>query len=89
MRHEMTVCKTDIASLRQDTRWYPSFGPKHSRSLHGLVVSDSARRSSLANVVSGCVAFNCLMSFIIAESIPIFDDLLSVIGALLGSFLCM
>jgi len=29
------------------------------------------------------------MSFIIAESIPIFDDLLSVIGALLGSFLCM
>jgi hypothetical protein len=48
-----------------------------------------ARCSSHAYLVSGCVAFNCFMSFIIAESIPIFDDLLSVIGALLGSFLCM
>jgi hypothetical protein len=36
-----------------------------------------------------CVIGNCAISFIIAEAIPFFGDLLSLIGALLGTFICM
>lgn len=37
----------------------------------------------------GCVFFNNAISFIVAESIPVFDNLLSLTGALFGSFLCL
>jgi len=33
----------------------------------------------------GCIAFNGTISFIIAESIPVFNDLVSVAGAILGT----
>jgi hypothetical protein len=37
----------------------------------------------------GCVFANCAISFIIAEAIPIFGDLISLIGALLATFLAL
>ena len=37
----------------------------------------------------GCVVFNTTISFIIAEAIPFFDDLVGLIGALLGTFICI
>lgn len=36
-----------------------------------------------------CVVFNCAISFIIAEAIPFFDDLVGLIGALLGTLICI
>lgn len=33
--------------------------------------------------------FNTAISFIIAEAIPFFDDLVGLIGALLGTFICI
>ncbi|KAK4688965.1 hypothetical protein P7C73_g1136, partial [Tremellales sp. Uapishka_1] len=36
-----------------------------------------------------CVTCNCIISFIIATAIPFFGDLLSLIGALLGSLICI
>lgn len=36
-----------------------------------------------------CVLFNTAISFIIAEAIPFFDDLVGLIGALLGTFICI
>ena len=36
-----------------------------------------------------CVAGNVIISFIIAEAIPFFDDLVSLIGALLGTLICI
>lgn len=82
-----------ITSVRPPPRWHEAFGAKYQDSLPRLVVSihlHSIHSLSQALIsFSGCVAFNALISFIIAESIPIFDDLLSLIGALLGSFLCM
>jgi hypothetical protein len=35
------------------------------------------------------VAINIVVSFLIAEAIPVFNSLLSLIGALLGSFICL
>jgi hypothetical protein len=37
----------------------------------------------------GCVTVNTALSFLIAEAIPFFGDLLSLIGALLGTFICV
>ncbi|ORX33435.1 transmembrane amino acid transporter protein-domain-containing protein [Kockovaella imperatae] len=37
----------------------------------------------------GTVAANCVIAFVIAEAIPVFSDLLSIIGAILGTFLCI
>ncbi|KAK6906696.1 hypothetical protein I203_100683 [Kwoniella mangroviensis CBS 8507] len=37
----------------------------------------------------GCVGFTCGIGFIIAEAIPFFNDLLSLIGALLGTLICI
>lgn len=37
----------------------------------------------------GCVIFNTVISFIIAEAIPFFDDLVGLIGALLGTLICI
>ncbi|GFZ50956.1 hypothetical protein JCM24511_08714 [Saitozyma sp. JCM 24511] len=36
-----------------------------------------------------CVIVNCALSFIIAEAIPFFNDLVGLIGALLGTFICI
>lgn len=38
---------------------------------------------------SGCVALTCAIGFVIAESIPFFNDLLSLIGALLATLICI
>ncbi|WRT70458.1 uncharacterized protein IL334_007456 [Kwoniella shivajii] len=37
----------------------------------------------------GCVVFTCGIGFVIAEAIPFFNDLLSLIGALLGTLICI
>ncbi|GAA6006875.1 hypothetical protein JCM10207_009121 [Rhodosporidiobolus poonsookiae] len=36
-----------------------------------------------------CVLFNTVLAYVIAESIPFFDSLLSLIGALLSTFMCL
>jgi amino acid permease len=38
---------------------------------------------------SSCVLFNCIVSFLIAEAIPFFGNLVGLIGALLGALLSM
>jgi len=38
---------------------------------------------------SGCILVTCAIGFIIAESIPFFNDLLSLIGALLATVICI
>jgi hypothetical protein len=39
--------------------------------------------------ISSCVLFNTLISFLIAESIPFFGNLVGLIGALLATLLSM
>lgn len=48
----------------------------------------SPPRSARANS-SGTIAFNAALSFLVAEAIPVFSDLLSLIGAALATPLCM
>nr|XP_019010104.1 uncharacterized protein I206_04572 [Kwoniella pini CBS 10737]OCF48885.1 hypothetical protein I206_04572 [Kwoniella pini CBS 10737] len=36
-----------------------------------------------------CIAVTSILAFIIAEAIPVFNDLLSLIGALLGTLICI
>lgn len=80
-------------SLREDLGQVSTFVREHKDPLHRLVVSpySCSGRSGSGQLItsSSCVAFNCVISFIIAESIPFFNDLVGLIGALLGTFICM
>jgi len=55
--------------------------------LQSLAPPRSSDRRRLTT--SSCVLFNCIISFLIAEAIPFFNDLVGLIGALLGTFICM
>jgi len=53
------------------------------------VVVSLSLPSSVPPDPSACILFTCAIGFIIAESIPFFNDLLSLIGALLATIICI
>jgi hypothetical protein len=55
----------------------------------GTIVVAISLTVKLAVYRRGCVFANCAISFIIAEAIPVFGDLISLIGALLATFLAL